>query len=117
MNGEAWGREGASPTRMEEKPFMSTTGCCGFKRCRYKGMKERAAAFQESAYPAELQAGPKRSTINMMKWEGLLKAMIFSGYGYPEINGDNFYSDKELIKELYNYASNLGEERAKYCVE
>ena len=53
----------------------------------------------------------------MMKWEGLLKAMIFSGYGYPEINGDNFYSDKELIKELYNYASNLGEERAKYCVE
>lgn len=47
----------------------------------------------------------------------IAEAMIFSGYGYPEINGDNFYSDKELINELYNYASNLGEERAKYCVE
>ena len=43
--------------------------------------------------------------------------MIFSGYGYPEINGDSFYDDKALMQKLYEYASNLGEERAKYCVD
>ena len=47
----------------------------------------------------------------------IAEAMIFSGYGYPEINGDSFYDDKVLMQKLYEYASNLGEERAKYCVD
>ena len=47
----------------------------------------------------------------------IAEAMIFSGYGYPNISGDNFYDDKDLMQKLYEYALNLGEERAKYCVD
>ena len=47
----------------------------------------------------------------------IAEAMIFSGYGYPNISEDSLYDDKDLIQKLYEYAFNFGEERAKYCLD
>ena len=47
----------------------------------------------------------------------VMEAIIFSGYGYPNIQAENAYSKGELVKFLYDYANSFGEERAKYCLE
>ena len=59
------------------------------------------------------------STTFLSCWEQrrIAEAMIFSGHGYPKISGDNFHDDKDLMQKLYEYAMNLGEESAKYCVD